>query len=468
VEQIGREHNSHADILAKLATAMETDMQRTVTVEVLNSPSSQDFDSDILCIISPVASWMDPFIAYLRNGQLPKDQKEADIVKRKAPGYWLSKEGSLYKRSFSGPYLLCVHPDLVNNLLYEIHKGICGSHTGGQSLAHRAMSQGYWWSYMQSDSVRYVKACDKCQRFAPKIHQPARELNPLSSPWPFAQWGVDIVGPLPQAPGNKKFLIVAIDYFTKWVEAEPLAHIRDTDAKRFLWKNVVTRFGIPWAVISDNGTQFEGKVFKGFCSDLGIRNFFSSPGYPQANGQAEVSNKVILDGIKKRLEEAKGKWVEELPSVLWTHRTTHRRSTGETPFTLAYGVEAVIPLEVGLPTIRTTEFDAEQNENSLKKDLNLIEERRDIAAIRLASYQRQMKMGYDKNIRPRSFQINDLVLRKVVANTRNPNDGKLGPNWEGPYKVTSFAGVGAYRLEDMDGKPILRPWNICNLKKYFF
>jgi ribonuclease HI len=131
VEQIGREHNSHADILAKLATAMETDMQRTVTVEVLNSPSSQDCDSDILCTVNPVASWMDPLIAYLQNDQLPEDQKEADIVKRKAPGYWLSKEGSLYKRSFSGPYLLCVHPDLVNNLLYEIHEGICEkSHRG--------------------------------------------------------------------------------------------------------------------------------------------------------------------------------------------------------------------------------------------------------------------------------------------------------------------------------------------------
>jgi hypothetical protein len=79
-----------------------------------------------------------------------------------------------------------------------------------------------------------------------------------------------------------------------------------------------------------------------------------------------------------------------------------------------------------------------------------------------------MKRGYDKNIRPRSFQVGDLVFRKVVANTKNPNNGKLGSNWEGPYKVTSLAGVGAYRLEDMDRKPIPRPWNICNLKKYFF
>jgi hypothetical protein len=153
---------------------------------------------------------------------------------------------------------------------------------------------------------------------------------------------------------------------------------------------------------------------------------------------------------------------------MWTHRTTKRRSTGETPFALAYGVEAVIPLEVGLPTTRTTKYDAEENESNLRKDLNLLEERRDMATIKLASYQQQMKRGYDKNIRPRNFQVGDLVLRKVMTNTKNPNNGKLGPNWEGPYRVTSFARVEAYRLEDMDGKPVLRPWNICNLKKYFF
>uniref|UniRef100_A0A2N9GHT1 Integrase catalytic domain-containing protein n=1 Tax=Fagus sylvatica TaxID=28930 RepID=A0A2N9GHT1_FAGSY len=428
VEQIRREHNSHAYILAKLATALESNLYRTVTVEVLSTPSILIDTVDRMCSASSEASWMDPLIAYLRDDCLPEDPKAASIIKRKAPSYWLSREGNLYKRSFSGPYLLCVHPNL-----------------------------GYWCPYMQSDAVRYVRKCDKCQRFAPRIHQPAWELNLLSSPWPFAQWSLDIVGPLPQAPGNKKFLIVATDYFTKWIEAEPLTHIREVDTKRFLWKRVVTRFGIPWAVISDNGTQFEGKLFKGLCSELGIRNFFSSPGYPQSNGQAEVSNKVILDGIKKRLEEAKGKWVEKLPSVMWTHRTPRRRSIGETPFALAYGVEAIIPLEVGLPTTRTTEFDTEENECNLRKDLNLLEERRDMATIRLASYQHQMKRGYDKNIRPRSFQVRDLVLRKVVENTRNPNDGKLGPNWEGPYKVTSFAGVGAYRLIDMDGKSVLRP-----------
>uniref|UniRef100_A0A2N9H888 Integrase catalytic domain-containing protein n=1 Tax=Fagus sylvatica TaxID=28930 RepID=A0A2N9H888_FAGSY len=404
--------------------------------QVLSAPSTLIDTVDRVCGTNMEPSWMDPLIAYLRDNCLPQDPKAANVIKRKAPRF--TRE--------SVEAILGVDPWRTER-----------------------MSQGYWWPFMQSDAVRYVRKCDKCQRFAPKIHQPARELNPLSSPLAFCSVGFRILWALSLVhQGNKRFLIVATDYFTKWVEAEPLSHIREVDTKRFLWKSIITRFGIPWAVISDNGTQFEGKLFKGFCSELGIRNFFSSPGYPQSNGQAEVSNKVILDGIKKRLEEAKGRWVEELPSVMWTHRTTKRRSTGETPFALAYGVEAVIPLEVGLPTTRTTEFDIDENESSLRMDLNLVEERRDMATIRLASYQHQMKRGYDKNIRPRSFQVGDLVLRKVVANTRNPNDGKLGPNWEGPYQVTSFAGVGAYRLTDLDGKSVLRPWNICNLKKYFY
>ena len=173
---------------------------------------------------------------------------------------------------------------------------------------------------------------------------------------------MDLVGPLPRATGNRRWLIVATDYFTKWVEAEPLANIRDKDSIKFVWKNIITRFGIPKTIISDNETQFNSKPFMKYCLELGIRNVYSSPAYPQSNGQAEASNKIVLDGIKKRLEDAKGRWVEELPNVLWTFRTTPRRSTGETPFSLAYGSEAVIPLEIGLPTLRTSEWEPTTND----------------------------------------------------------------------------------------------------------
>ena len=122
---------------------------------------------------------------FLKNGILPEDKTEVEKVRRKALRFWLSKDQKLYKRSYSGPYLLCIHPEVVEILLKELHKEICGSHTGGRSLAHSALTQGYWWPSMQKSSQEYVKKCDQCQRYAPNIHQPRGVLNPLSSLWPF-------------------------------------------------------------------------------------------------------------------------------------------------------------------------------------------------------------------------------------------------------------------------------------------
>ena len=155
-----------------------------------------------------------------------------------------------------------------------------GPHTGGRSLAHRVISQGYWEPYMQKDAAQYVRRCEKCQLFAPAIHKLASQLNLISSPWPFAQWGLDLVGPLPRATGNWQWLIVATDYFTKWVETEPLACITDSESRKFIWKNIITRFGIPRCLISDNGTQFDSGSFREYCSEFGIRNHFSSLAYP--------------------------------------------------------------------------------------------------------------------------------------------------------------------------------------------
>ena len=329
---------------------------------------------------------MDPILKFLEGDILPEEKIEAEKIRRKAPRFWLSEDKKLYKRSFFGPYLLYVHPEMSESLLEELHEGICGSHTRVRSLSHWAITQGYWWPNMQKEAQEYVRKCDQCQRFAPNIHQPGGILNPLSSPWPFAQWGLDIVGPFPKALGNKKYLLVGTDSFTKWVEAKPLANIRDTDVKRFIWKNIVTRFGTPCTLVSDNSLQFDSKAFRQYCSDLGIKNRFFTPAYPQGNGQDEAVNKVIVGGLKKRLDDVKGKWVEELPHVLWTYRTTPRRSTEETPFSMTYGAEAVIPLETGFPTLRTSTFSSDSNDERLEKSLDLIEERRENAMVQLAYY----------------------------------------------------------------------------------
>ena len=249
---------------------------------------------------------MDPIMLFLKEDILPEDKSKADKVRRKAPWFWLSDDQKLYKRSFSGPYLLCIHPKASELLLEELHKGICGN-TRGRSLSHKALTQGYWWPNMQKEAQEYVKKCDECQRFAPNIHQPGGVFNPLSNPWPFAQQGLDIVGPFPKAAENKRYLLVGTDYFIKWVKVEPLTNIRDVDVKSFVWKNIVTRFGIPQTLISDNGLQFDSKAFRRYCCDLGISNRYSTPAYAQGNGQAKTVNKVIVGGRKKRLDDAKGK-----------------------------------------------------------------------------------------------------------------------------------------------------------------
>ena len=147
---------------------------------------------------------MDPILLCLKRDILPEEKAEAKKIRRKAPWFWLSEDKKLYKHSFSGPYLLYVHPETSESLIEELHEGICGSHTGRRSLSHWAITQGYWWPSMQKEAQEYVRKCVQCQRFAPNIHQPGGVFNPLSSPWHFAQWCLDIVGPFPKALGNKK------------------------------------------------------------------------------------------------------------------------------------------------------------------------------------------------------------------------------------------------------------------------
>ena len=165
--------------------------------------------------------------------------------------------------------------------------------------------------------------------------------------------------------------------------------------------------------------------------------------------------------------------MEELPHVLWTYRTTPRRSTKETLFSMTYGAEAVIPLETGFPTLKTSSFSLSDNNEHLIKNLDLIEEKRENAMrenamVQLAYYQQKLKQGYDSNVKLRPLTPGDLVLRRVIGTAKNPSWGKLGPNWEGPYCITSTAGIRAYFLEDLNEHVVPRRWNVNNLKRYYY
>uniref|UniRef100_A0A2N9IMK3 Uncharacterized protein n=1 Tax=Fagus sylvatica TaxID=28930 RepID=A0A2N9IMK3_FAGSY len=427
--QIPREQNTEADALAKLASSDETTDQY---IEIQHSPSHLEEE---LSPINVSDSWMTPIINYLEDETLPTDPVEARKLKVRCTRFALI-QGILYKRSFSLPYLRCLDKAEADYVMREVHEGICGNHSGARSLVHKLVRAGYYWPTMQKDAVSYVRACDKCQRFGNLIHSPPETLTPMTAPWPFAQWGLDIMGPLPVGRRQLKFLVVGIDYFTK-------------------------------AFISDNGRQFDNSPFREFCEELGIHNHYSSPGHPQANGQVEVTNRSLLKMIKTRLEGAKGLWPEELPNILWAYRTTARTPTGETPFRLTYGTEAVIPVEVGLTTWRTNNYDEESNDAQLRSNLDLVDEIRDQAEARTRVYQQRMARYYDRRVKHREFKVGDLVLRKVTLATKDPTQGKLGPTWEGPYRVVKFHRRGTYHLEKLDGDALPHPWNAEHLKKYY-
>ena len=182
LSHIPRSGNTHADSLATLAMSSAQDLPRVILVEDLCTPTPLHKDMPQINQIRLGPSWMDPISLFLERYILLEEKSEAEKVRRKALRFWLSEDRKLYKRSFSGPYLLCVHPEASESLMEELHEGICGSHIGGRSLAHRAITQGYWWPGMQKEAQEYVRKCDQCQRFAPNIHQPRGVLNPLSSP----------------------------------------------------------------------------------------------------------------------------------------------------------------------------------------------------------------------------------------------------------------------------------------------
>ncbi|XP_065026191.1 uncharacterized protein LOC135650630 [Musa acuminata AAA Group] len=202
-------------------------------------------------------TWVQELLRFKRDGTLPLDEVAARRLRRTHTWYTVEC-GRLYKRSFTYPLLRCLEPDEAQMVLTETHEGVCGEHIGGRTLAHKILRQGYYWSTMCQDAKAY--------------------------------WGLDLLRLFPPASGQRKYIIVGVDYFTKWVEAEPLATITEHQMEKFVWKNLVTRFRLPKAIITDNGPQFAGRRFQEFCADHGIQLRFSSVAHPQTNGLAEVTN----------------------------------------------------------------------------------------------------------------------------------------------------------------------------------
>jgi hypothetical protein len=274
---------------------------------------------------------------------------------------------------------------------------------------------------------------------------------------------LDILGPLPPAQGNLKYVVVVVEYFSKWIEAKPLATITLATVQKFFWQNIVCRFGVPKAITVDNGTQFDAKTFKTFCRQIGTKIHFASVRHPESNGLVERANGIIITRIMKSIfNQPKGKWTDELVKVVWNDNTVVSRSTRFTPFKLLFGDEAITLEEARTGSIRTLASTEEEGEYQITKDT--IEGTRLQAIEHINKYQAEIVKWHDRKVRLKNIKPGHLVLRRVA----NPDTvGKLQLKWEGPFLVVSSSRPDSYRLKDMDGNDIPRSWNADEVRRYY-
>ncbi|GKV22033.1 hypothetical protein SLEP1_g31937 [Rubroshorea leprosula] len=314
LSKIPRAENEQADSLSKFASD-GNQSSRSVFVEILNEPSFLKPRMMEISTDPNSPSWTDPITSFLQDGAVPADKQEEMRLRKKASQYTLVND-VLYKRSFSLPLLRYLTPYEAEYALREVHEGVCGSHIGARTLAHKVLRQGYYWPNMYKDAIQFVQRCQKCQLFAHLIHQPAEELTTLVAPWPFAQWGLDLLGPFMKGVGGVTHLIVGVDYFTKWVEVWALSSLTSKKVEDFVFSSIICRYGILSQIVADNGTQFNCSSFRDFYSSYGIKLQFTSVYHLESNGMVESVNKCILEGIKPRLDQHKARWADELNNVL--------------------------------------------------------------------------------------------------------------------------------------------------------
>ncbi|GKV34076.1 hypothetical protein SLEP1_g42498 [Rubroshorea leprosula] len=273
LSKIPRSENEQADSLSKFASDSSLSY-RSIFVEVLDEPSFMKPRMMEISTDPNTLSWIDPIVSFLRNWSVPADKQEEIRLRKKASRYTLI-DRVLYKRSFSLSLLRCLNPYEVEYALREVHEGVCGSHIGARTLAHKVLRQGYYWSNMYKDATHFVQKCSKCQFFAHLTHQPVEELTNLVALWSFALWGLDLLGPFMKGVGGVTHLIVGVDYFTKWVEARPLSSLTSKKVEDFVFSSIICRYGILNQIIADNGTQFNCSSFRDFCSNYRIKLQFT-------------------------------------------------------------------------------------------------------------------------------------------------------------------------------------------------
>jgi hypothetical protein len=365
-------------------------------------------------------------------------------------------DDELYRQTTDDLLLKCLGPDQARLAMAEIHEGICGTHQSARMMKWLLRRAWFYWPTMIADCFCYYKGCEECQKFGDVQLVAAALMHPIIKPWPFRGWGLDFVGKIhPPSSKGHCFVIVATDYFTKWTKAIPLKNMTHKEVIEFITEHIIHRFGIPQTLTMDQGISFVSKEVREFVETYGIKLLNSSPYYAQANGQAESSNKILIKPIKKKIEENPGRWHEVLSEALWAQRISRHGATKVTPFELVYGQEAVLPVEVNLAAYRLAkqnDLDVDTYHALMMDNIDEVTDKRLEALEEIEKYKRRVARAYNRKVRAKSFQVDDLVWKTILPiGTKSNKFGKWSPSWEGPYRITRVCSGNSYMVETLQG-----------------
>ena len=397
---------------------------------------------------------------YISTQQIPsyfsKQQKQQ--LQKQAKNYIVEND-LLYKMDKNDMEKLyrVIQKEELPALLYMMHNDPTSGHFAIDAMFNKIKARYYWPQYYE-DIKRYVESCDACQRRGRSKKN--NLLHPIPVHSPFYQIGIDFVGPLPRTRRGKKYIIVAMDYLTKWPEARAVSEATADVTAQFLYEQIICQHGCPQIILSDRGTHFNNNTIKALMEKFQVNHLLSTPYHPQTNGLVERFNRTLCESLA-RLSLKNNDWDLYIAPTLFTYRTTKHATTKIEPFFLVYGRDAKLPVD-------PLEVESLQVENdrllTIIDDLPRIRKQ---VKFKISQAQTKQKDRHDKEIRSHQiFQVGDQVLYFNVT-LDHSHSGKFNPKWKGPFIIHQVLPHGAYKLATKEGQMLSAPINGNLLKSYF-
>lgn len=396
---------------------------------------------------------------YLLSKQIPNHFNSQQIQQlTKQSANYIIKDELLFKKDRNNTRKLyrVVHKEELPAILYMMHNDPTSGHFATDAMFNKIKMRYYWPQYYE-DIKKYVESCDACQRRGRSKKN--NLLHPIPVHSPFYQIGIDFVGPLPRTQRGKKYIIVAMDYLTKWPEAKAVSEATADATAQFIYEQIICQHGCPQIILSDRGTHFNNNVVKRLMEKFKINHLLSTPYHPQTNGLVERFNRTLCESLS-RLSLKNNDWDLYIAPTLFAYRTTKHSTTKIEPFFLVYGRAARLPMDLDQPP---------NPDITNARIIDLIDEIPQIrrkARNQVSQAQIKQKDHHDRKMKKANhFEIGDKVLYFNVTLDQS-HSGKFNPKWKGPFIVQQVLPHGAYKLQTVDGQSLSTPINGNLLKHY--